>query len=100
MSGGPATNPLSSPTCRSSIVVGDVVGWRLPKDLSRQLGRGTNLSNMGWADGNFNCDNIINATDLAILAQDFGYAIPADAVPEPTALLVLVAGVVLLRRRR
>ena len=57
-------------------------------------------SGLGYADGNANCDDLINATDLAILAANFGYIAPAGAVPEPiTMSLLSIGGLALLRRR-
>ena len=55
---------------------------------------------MGWADGNFNCEPAINGTDLAILAANFGFAAPASPVPEPAFASVLLLGAGALLRRR
>jgi hypothetical protein len=55
---------------------------------------------MLYQNGNANCDDLINATDLAILAANFGYVAPAGAVPEPVTVSLLAAGGLGLFRRR
>ena len=60
--------------------------------------------------GNANCDDVVKATDLAILKTNFGFAAttggsaglaPGGAVPEPmTVGLLSLGGLVLLPRRR
>ena len=55
----------------------------------------------GYSDGNVNCDTVVNATDLAILAANFGLTAPGAPVPEPASLVLLsLGGLALLRRRR
>ena len=54
----------------------------------------------GWAAGNVNTDTLVDATDLAILAANFGYIAPAGSVPEPATMgLLALGGLALLRRR-
>ena len=69
---------------------------------------GTDLSVMnanfgqtvGYAGGNTNTDSVVNGTDLSILAGTFGNVATA-AIPEPTTVLLLLAGMgALLKRRR
>jgi hypothetical protein len=70
--------------------------------LAWQRGRG---ADSGWALGDFNGDDIVDATDLATWNGNHGFAAPAAAisgVPEPSSLILLlfVAGVPQLARRR
>ena len=65
---------------------------------------GTSVQN-GWVLGDFNGDGVVNALDFNAVATNFGQALPAPAmgtvVPEPTAVAIGVAAVlVLLPRRR
>ena len=54
-----------------------------------------------WEVGDANFSRTIDATDLAILAAEFGFDGTAAPVPEPLTLSLLAAGAVgLLRRRR
>jgi len=71
--------------------------------LAWQRGFGTLLgatNAMGDADG----DGDIDADDIALLSAGFGTSIPtlslASVVPEPTSLALLVAGMLMLPRRR
>ncbi|MEM7681260.1 MAG: dockerin type I domain-containing protein [Planctomycetota bacterium] len=59
---------------------------------------GTNTTG-GIADGDFNGDGVVDLLDFDILAGNFGNS-QAAAVPEPTSLLALGVGALLLRRRR
>jgi len=57
------------------------------------------LSGLGYADGNLNCDAVIDGTDLLLLQSNFGFS--ATGAPEPATLAMILAGsVALLRRRR
>ena len=54
-----------------------------------------------WSLGDADFSNTIDATDLAILAAEFGFDGTAAPVPEPITLSLLAAGAAgLLRRRR
>ncbi len=55
-----------------------------------------------WGDANFNGDDKVDVLDLAILANNFGWdGGGAAPVPEPaTALLVVLCGLPMLRRRK
>ena len=53
-----------------------------------------------WGDGNFNCDDLIDGQDFSILKRQFGERASAPGLPEPTALISLLAGSLLLIRRR
>ena len=58
----------------------------------------TNWQNAaGWSGGNFNGDGRVTEADLLLLAANWqGKAAPVASVPEPSALLLLGAGAVLL----
>jgi len=51
-----------------------------------------------WSMGDFNNDGVVNALDAAILAANWGHAVAAEqsdlatAVPEPSALVILLGG--------
>ncbi len=49
---------------------------------------------MTWARGDFNGDGAVNVVDMGILATnyDMTYTVPPAPVPEPTTLLLLLAG--------
>ena len=54
----------------------------------------------GWSIGHANTDSVIDTTDLAILATNFGF-VASGEVPEPATLsLLAVGGLALLRRRK
>ena len=56
-----------------------------------------------YEDGDFNGDGLANAVDLNSIGVNWQHGVPAAAavVPEPSSgLLVLIAGLALLRRRR
>ena len=59
-------------------------------------------SGIGWSGANFNCDGVVNATDLALLAENMGFAAPTgQAIPEPATLgLLALGGLAVLRRRQ
>jgi hypothetical protein len=52
-----------------------------------------------WAEGDWNGDTLFDSGDLVLAFQDSGYvAGSAPAVPEPTSLAMLIAGVIGLAR--
>ncbi|NLE39552.1 MAG: PEP-CTERM sorting domain-containing protein, partial [Pirellulaceae bacterium] len=59
-----------------------------------------------WSMGDFNDDGVVNALDAAILAAHWGHVAvaeqsdPATAVPEPSALVILLGGLLALVARR
>ena len=61
--------------------------------LATNFGVGTT-----WAQGNANCDLVIDTTDT-ILATNFGFVASADAIPEPATLSLLALGALSLLRR-
>jgi hypothetical protein len=52
------------------------------------LGANFGLSPATFAEGDFNGDNVVDLLDLDILGGNFGATAPANAVPEPTSLLM------------
>ncbi|MBN1589183.1 MAG: PEP-CTERM sorting domain-containing protein [Pirellulales bacterium] len=65
---------------------------------------GANVGASGFAMGDFNGDELVNAADAAILAANWGDHNPPEsaAVPEPSTVALLMAGLALMgiRRRR
>lgn len=60
------------------------------------------LSGKSWYFGDFTYDGAVNSADFNVLAGGFGYTIatqPGSSVPEPAAGAVLLAAVLLTRRR-
>ena len=58
-----------------------------------------NITGTSWGEGNFNQDNITNFQDFAILSNHFMQTIPSnDAVPEPTALMLVGLGALAIIR--
>ena len=55
-----------------------------------------------WEDGDFNDDGVVNALDVSLLATHWQEGVPErlSGVPEPTTLLLLIAGVMTLLLRR
>ena len=55
-------------------------------------------SGVGWSGGDFNDDGIVNDRDAAILAAHWGQGELAGlpSVPEPSTLILLAAGALLL----
>ena len=50
-------------------------------------------SDAGWGEGDFNDDGWVNDIDATILATNWGQTvIPAAAVPEPGAIVLLLVG--------
>jgi hypothetical protein len=65
-----------------------------------------NFSKSGefWWQGDFNFDGVVNALDFNAIAINFGQVLPADVlgtlVPEPSMLVLLAIGGLLVHRRR
>ena len=56
-----------------------------------------------WGDANFNGDVLVNGLDYVIWSNNYGFGYPLSpggAVPEPACGVLLVLGIVALRRRR
>lgn len=87
-------------------VPGDVNLDRLVNivDLSR-LAQHFGQSDRGWEHGDNNGDGLVNIADLSKLASYFGYDGAAGgeasggAVPAPPAIVILAAGLAVMRRR-
>jgi hypothetical protein len=57
----------------------------------------------GWAEGDWNGDNEFNSSDFVAAFTDGGYELglpPANAVPEPSAAVLLMLGIAALVRAR
>ena len=66
----------------------------------------------GWANGDFNYDGVVNGSDYTLIDNAFNMqgaslaaavaspTLETSSVPEPAGVMVLVAGVLLSRRRR
>ena len=63
---------------------------------------GTNFgSTAGWALGNVNDDSVVDLLDLDIIGTNFGFVGGASqAVPEPAAMGIVLAGLAMLALRR
>jgi hypothetical protein len=63
-----------------------------------------NQSGQGWAEGDFNGNGKVNALDFNQIAKNFGFIAPGDSlgaiVPEPGVATMLIALLLLQRRRR
>jgi hypothetical protein len=64
-------------------------------------------SGMGWMQGDFGGDGVVNSADLGDLATHWGWSAPdfpapgpEQPLPEPVTLVFLSAGGLLLFRRR
>ena len=62
------------------------------------MGSNWMASGVGWSGGDFNNDGIVNDKDAAILAAHWGQSesSAAPGVPEPSTLILLAAGALLL----
>ena len=62
----------------------------------------SNFGNTGepGIPGDANCDGVVSAGDYASVQSNFGNTAPAQAVPEPVTLCVLVVGGALISNRR
>jgi len=85
-----------------AFVLGDadlngVVGLSDLSALAFRWGQG----GAGWGGGDFNADGVTDLTDLSMLAFNWGVGAGAAAppVPEPSAIILLVAGGLALRKR-
>ncbi len=64
------------------------------------------LANWGigdeWGEGDFNGSNTVDDDDLSLLLANWGAGHPpaGEAIPEPSTLLLLGLGAVILRRKR
>jgi hypothetical protein len=73
-----------------------------PVDLEDLTVLGSHYGTEGgarWTDGDFNDDGTVGLTDLTILGSHYGESPPAS-VPAPAPLGALLAGFLLLRRRK
>ncbi|MBN1589057.1 MAG: autotransporter-associated beta strand repeat-containing protein [Pirellulales bacterium] len=67
---------------------------------------GANGTEVGWSDGDFDGDHVVGPKDASIMAAHWNYGTPppaeASAMPEPSTLAVLLAGLASLAffRRR
>jgi hypothetical protein len=91
-------------TTPSITIPGDTNGDDLVNEADAQkLAQNWGASYSGAANGDFNDDGIVNVLDAAILAANWTGDNPAEATatPEPSTLMLLVAGLAmaLLRRR-
>ena len=75
------------------------------RDLAKV--RGNFGATAGWASGNSNLDNTVDAADLAMVRENFGFDNPlvsgaplAVPTPEPAGVLLIALGTVAFRRRR
>lgn len=58
-----------------------------------------NVTDTDWRHGNFDLDGITNFIDFTILANHFGESMqPEQSVPEPGALILLSAAILVARR--
>jgi len=55
---------------------------------------------MTWCEGDFTRDGAVTLGDLTILATNYGTGSGGQAVPEPATLSVLLAGAIVLSRRK
>ena len=53
-----------------------------------------------WEDGDFTGDGSVNLFDLAVLANNYGAGAGGSPVPGPTSLVLMLAAIGALRRRR
>ena len=71
--------------------------------LSGNFGLNSSSPEPDWAQGNFNDDNDVNFLDFSALSGNFGSTQtppPVGAVPEPTSLVLMAAGLALAGLRR
>ena len=82
------------------------IDWKVDDAVVGAEGTGNSLVLHGeallWAPlmGDANLDGIVGIADLVALAENYGAREPGSTVPEPAALAILLAGGILLRRRR
>ncbi|MCC6682478.1 MAG: PEP-CTERM sorting domain-containing protein, partial [Phycisphaeraceae bacterium] len=74
------------------------------------LGDNWQSTTANWSQADFTGDNVVNLSDLQILGDNWGFGVGPDlsfdealavvGVPEPTSLVLLGLGGLLLARRR
>ncbi|MBN1912439.1 MAG: PEP-CTERM sorting domain-containing protein, partial [Pirellulales bacterium] len=91
-------------TSAGTVVPGDATGdGKVDADDARRMAENWLKTGMGWAQGNFNGDDIVDDLDASILAANWGYGTEGVGVPEPGSfvlLLGLIAGAALWRSRQ
>ncbi len=77
----------------------DLSGYVDDDDLSLLLANWN--SGTTWGQGDFNLSGNVNDHDLSLLLANWNAGVPGApaAIPEPTALLLLIGGLVFVRRR-
>ena len=95
VTGDPATGVLLGDANNDKLVTGaDLIA--VQQNFGKDYGAG--CDGMGQGDANDDC--LVTGADLISVQQNFGKALAAPGVPEPAALVLMLLGVVLVRRHR